>query len=256
MFNGTTGNQCNQCNQSNQCNQCNPNDKSMSTAQSQITQSNTLTKSLTQSLQTFSKSISAGICILLGCVVNLSLSSTSKIAGAILFSVGLFAICSFGLNLYTGKAGHLLEMEHKLDTVIIWIGNFVGAFILGILVSFAKQSISSAAYNLMITKIHSLSYINIAVSSICCGMLMYIAVDNFKSNKNTISGIFGIVFCVTVFILSGFEHSIADIGYFGLAFRYMSLDEIIKSIVLIFNISLFNAIGSIVLHYLVRQNSK
>ncbi|MBO5774393.1 MAG: formate/nitrite transporter family protein, partial [Clostridia bacterium] len=41
----------------------------------------------------------------------------------------------------------------------------------------------------------------------------YIAVSLYKE-KNTIVGI---VFCIPVFILSGFEHSIADMGYFAIA---------------------------------------
>lgn len=40
---------------------------------------------------------------------------------------------------------------------------------------------------------------------------MYLAVSTYKE-KNTV---LGILFCVPVFILSGFEHSIADMFYLG-----------------------------------------
>ena len=43
----------------------------------------------------------AGFVITLGATAYLSLEST--MAGALMFTVGLFAICSFGWNLFTGK---------------------------------------------------------------------------------------------------------------------------------------------------------
>ena len=46
-----------------------------------------------------------------------------------------------------------------------------------------------------------------------CGILMYLAVSIYKE-KNTA---LGVLFCVPVFILCGFEHSIADMYYFGVS---------------------------------------
>ena len=40
---------------------------------------------------------------------------------------------------------------------------------------------------------------------------MYLAVSIYRDNKTPM----GILFCVPVFILAGFEHSIADVFYFG-----------------------------------------
>ena len=51
----------------------------------------------------FVKSILAGIAIAIGAYINLKIGG---IAGAVLFSVGLFLVCNFGLNLYTGKVGY------------------------------------------------------------------------------------------------------------------------------------------------------
>ena len=46
-----------------------------------------------------------------------------------------------------------------------------------------------------------------------CGILMYAAVWIYREKKTAL----GILFCIPVFILSGFEHSIADMFYFALA---------------------------------------
>ena len=49
--------------------------------------------------------------------------------------------------------------------------------------------------------------------------MMYIAVDTFinQSEKKNFSSALIVVFCVSVFILAGFEHSVADMFYFMLA---------------------------------------
>ena len=44
--------------------------------------------------------ILAGFSIGLGCIVYLSIDD--KIIGSALFTIGLFTICTMGLNLYTG----------------------------------------------------------------------------------------------------------------------------------------------------------
>lgn len=82
-----------------------------------------------------------------------------------------------------------------------------------------------------------------------CGILMYIAVDIYK-NKNSILGIF---LAVPVFILSGFEHSIANIGYFSIA-NMFSIDVIIFILISI----LGNSVGALILPLLekIREEMK
>ena len=58
-------------------------------------------------LSAFLDAVLAGICIGIGGTVFLSCES--KIAGAVFFCVGLFAICTFGFNLFTGKVGYVFE---------------------------------------------------------------------------------------------------------------------------------------------------
>ena len=52
---------------------------------------------------TFLKSVPAGVMIGLG--VTAFISSENKVFGSILFCLGLFGICAFGFNLFTGKIG-------------------------------------------------------------------------------------------------------------------------------------------------------
>ena len=48
--------------------------------------------------------ILAGICISIGCVVNLRVGG---VAGAVLFAFGLTTVVYYGLKLYTGTAGFI-----------------------------------------------------------------------------------------------------------------------------------------------------
>ena len=59
------------------------------------------------------------------------------------------------------------------------------------------------------------TYISLFLLAVCCGMLMYIAVATFKKQPN-ILGTIAVFLCVSVFILAGFEHCIANMFYFGL----------------------------------------
>ena len=87
------------------------------------------------------------------------------------------------------------------------------------------------------------------IRAVFCGVLMYLAVQIFKEKKTPI----GIIFCIPVFILSGFEHSIADMFYFGAS-------GIFSIKVLSFELAavLGNSVGSLILPLLAMlgQNGK
>ena len=75
------------------------------------------------------RGIFAGAAIALGGTVYLM--AETKLIGAIFFAIGLFMVCTLGLNLFTGKACSTLDAENKLVyhlyLVFIWAFNFVGA---------------------------------------------------------------------------------------------------------------------------------
>lgn len=78
-------------------------------------------------------------------------------------------------------------------------------------------------------------------------MLVYLAVIIFREKKTPI----GIIFCIPVFILSGFEHSIADIFYFA-ASGIVSL----KAFGFLWLVILGNSIGGLALPVLNKIGKK
>lgn len=146
---------------------------------------------------------------------TLFLSVDVKIVGALLFTVGLYAICVHGLNLYTGKIGYLPERnpEFIIDLVMIWTGNLLGTLIAALLIlSTRVAGISEKAQALCQVKNED-SMLSLFILGVFCGFLMYVAVEGYSRTKNPIILFMGVV----TFILCGFEHCIADMFYYSVA---------------------------------------
>ncbi|MBQ6579976.1 MAG: formate/nitrite transporter family protein [Oscillospiraceae bacterium] len=172
--------------------------------------------------------IKAGIMIAIG--GSVFLSCENRYIGAILFSVALLCICLKGYSLFTGKVGYLPENHSKEAVKILLcglLGNIVSTILLGFAVSFANPALGEAAKVICEAKL-SQEALQTFVRAFFCGVLMYMAVSTYRE-KGTLAGIF---FCVPVFILSGFEHSIANMFYFG-ASGIINMDSIIYLAVVI-----------------------
>ena len=172
--------------------------------------------------------IKAGIMIAIG--GSVFLSCENRYIGAILFSVALLCICLKGYSLFTGKVGYLPENHSKEAVKILLcglLGNIVSTILLGFAVSFANPALGEAAKVICEAKL-SQEALQTFVRAFFCGVLMYMAVSTYRE-KGTLAGIF---FCVPVFILSGFEHSIANMFYFG-ASGMINMDSVIYLAVVI-----------------------
>ncbi len=179
------------------------------------------------------KGIYAGMMIGIGGTVYLSISNS--IIGAIFFSVGLLTICIYKMNLYTGMIGYIIEnkLNYIVTLLLTLIGNFIGTMITSLLVLNTRiANLSVRAKEISSIKIND-NYLSIFILSIFCGMLMYIAVNTFKKEKDSIVRYLAIFICVIVFILSGFEHCIANMYYISLA-KLWSLKAVLSHILLVY----------------------
>lgn len=190
----------------------------------------------------FLKGIYAGIMIAIGGIAYIAVDN--KIVGSFLFSIGLLTICMYGLNLYTGKIGYILinKINYILELLLSLLGNFVGTFLVGNIMRCTRfENYVEIAKNLVEIKLND-NLISIFILSIFCGIMMYIAVNNFKHAKDLISKYIGIFMCVMVFILCGFEHCVANMFYFSLA-NIWNLKVLLYLIIMV----LGNSLGSIVI---------
>ena len=157
----------------------------------------------------------AGIMIIIGCTVYLSCLNINKVYGALLFAVALITICYKGFSLYTGKIGFMTikNFRKEFPTLSLGLfGNVLATLIFGLMINYALPQIKEKALAIVSDKLNQ-DFFEAFIKAIFCGILMYVAVALYKE-KNTM---LGVVFCIPTFILCGFEHSIANMGYFAIA---------------------------------------
>ena len=157
--------------------------------------------------------ISAGLMVSIGCTVFLACEN--KVVGSILFTVALLVICFRGYSLYTGKIGFIPFSHTKEDFSVLLLGllgNAIGMIAFGLLISIALPNIKEKAILLCSAKLEQ-TWAQTVIRGLFCGVLMFIAVYVYKENKSIVA----IIFAIPTFILCGFEHSVADIGYYAIA---------------------------------------
>ena len=148
------------------------------------------------------------------------------------------------MNLYTGKVGYILinKIEYIYELLLGLLGNFIGTFIIGKLILLTRVSnINEKALSLVNIKLND-NLLSIFILSIFCGILMYIAVNNYKKVGTEIGKYIGIFMCVMTFILCGFEHCIANMYYFSVSSTW-SLNTLLYLLVMI----LGNSLGGILI---------
>jgi len=189
----------------------------------------------------FIKGIYAGIMISIGGIAYLAIDN--NIVGSFVFAIGLLTVCMYGLNLYTGKIGYIInnKLSYIWELLLSLLGNFVGTFIVGNLLRFTRFNYSQIAEKIVNIKLND-NYLSIFVLSIFCGILMYIAVNNYKKAKDNFGKYITIFLCVMTFILSGFEHCVANMFYFSIA-NVWSFKVILYLLIMV----LGNSVGSVII---------
>ncbi len=206
-------------------------------------------------LLTFVKGILAGLAIGLGGFLYILMcqyvpGELGKVLGSLLFAVGLFLVCTFGLSLYTGKIGKIFEEKQEkgfyISLPVMLVGNLIGAASLGLLLNLALKNTdimntvnSVCASRLSLNTFND--YLSLFVRSFLCGTCVYLAVTCFAKNRLKPLGISLLVAFVFIFVYAGFQHCIANAFYLGLG---NALANPYTYVNLLFCI-LFNSVGPI-----------
>lgn len=158
----------------------------------------------------FSRAVAAGLLICIACGLYLKYPNP---LGALLFSLALFFILSLSLALFTGQAAWTWNW---------WVlfGNLTGTLLGALIMTAANPDFAVMADELCAAKT-LIPPLQAFFRAAGCGMLMYCAVKSWRLGKWI-----GVFLAIPGFILAGFEHSIADMGYFLMAGR-VTLDSMI-----------------------------
>jgi len=156
-----------------------------------------------------------------------------KLIGALIFPVGLIMVVIAGSELFTGNNLMVMSLFKKKITIrkllknwlLVYIGNFIGAVIIALLAVYsgALNSASETVISTATNKI-DLSFIEALIRGILCNILVCLAVWMATSAETTIGKIAAIFGPIMLFVLCGFEHSVANMFY-GPAGIIMSIEN-------------------------------
>lgn len=155
----------------------------------------------------------------------------------VLFTIGLLIVCFLGLYLFTGKIPYISSFKELPKLTLIWIGNIIGAFALGILAYYIRPDIVVRAGELTAAKLNE-GWL-LLPKAILCNVMIFIAVHGWKNLPTPMDG-FVVIFATATFVICGFEHCIANVFYFSASGQF-SVDMIQYIIVN----TLFNMLGGI-----------
>jgi len=182
---------------------------------------------------TFALAILAGAFIGLGAeLYTLTITDSGlgfglgKLVGGLVFSLGLILVVVAGAELFTGNnliviawvSGKLTLGQVMRNWLIVYLGNLIGSLGMAMLVylsgqwTFASHHVGVTALNIAQAKVH-LSFTEGLVRGILCNVLVCLAVWLCMSARSVTDKILAIVFPITAFVASGFEHSIANMYF-------------------------------------------
>lgn len=178
----------------------------------------------------------AGAMIGVGCMVFLACEN--RIAGAFLFSAGLFFVLTFGGTLFTGVCG--LKTPWK-RLAAVFLLNGAGIFLAAVL-TWTGGPLPDAAASVMRKKLAApaLSWLS---NGVLCGAMMYLGVTGFWRAQEGAVKAACVVYAVSVFILAMFEHSIADMGYLFIALPCLNAREVLLSAGMTGVVTIGNIVG-------------
>lgn len=188
----------------------------------------------------------------------------AKFLGSFLFSIAIILIVFLGGELFTGNnmtmAFGLYNKKVKFGNacrvwLISYIGNFIGAFILGglFVLSGCARDILTDYYTSIIPPKLELDPLTLFIRGLLCNYLVCLAVF-IGTKMETEIGKIAVIFCViTTFVISGFEHCIANMGTFtiaGFLLGGLPFEQVLKSFIFV---TIGNMVGGVILFALPIQ---
>jgi len=168
----------------------------------------------------------AGSTITQATVASTHLASIGRLLGAAVFPVGLVMVIMAGSELFTGNCLIIipvLQKEIKVRSMLrnwffVYIGNFIGSILVAALTvyggtySLFGHAAAVMAIDIAVTKAN-LSFGDALIRGVLCNFLVCIAVWIACTTKDLAGKFLGLFMPIMLFVLCGFEHSIANMYY-------------------------------------------
>ncbi len=152
-------------------------------------------------------------------------------------------VVTCGFFLFTGKDGYIFENppSYLIILLITWIGYFAGTWLVAALTTLTRMSVSETAAAFTAARLDD-SLTSLFVLGIFCNLLMFFGVDGYKNIKHDVGKYIVLFLSISLFILCGFEHCVADMFYFAAA-RMINGETMLRLAV----ITAGNMVGSVLL---------
>ncbi len=150
----------------------------------------------------------------------------AKLVAGCVFPIGLMLIILVGGELFTGDCLMVMGTWHKdyrkrvvtKKLATIWLSNFVGAMVIVLIVSLSGQQEMSygllGAYTIKTAYAKvSLTFLQAFVSGIGCNIIVCAAMLMAYSATDTTGKLVAVFFSIMAFVVSGFEHCVANMYY-------------------------------------------
>ena len=149
-----------------------------------------------------------------------------RLVSPAVFPVGLMMVVLCGAELFTGNCLMIIGvLDRKIrisgmlrNWILVYLGNFLGALlVVALMKSTGLWETGSGLLGASVIKTAQakvqLSFGQAFVRGILCNWLVCLAVWMSTGARETVSKIFAIWFCIGLFVISGFEHSIANMYF-------------------------------------------
>ncbi|MFW6118515.1 MAG: formate/nitrite transporter family protein [Chloroflexota bacterium] len=161
----------------------------------------------------------------------------NNLVGGFAFCLGLILVVIAGAELFTGNTLIVMGfIERKVSArqllkgwSIVYLGNLVGSLVMVLLMYYTDQwgfhgaMVGGKALLIANAKVN-MTFLEAFIRGILCNALVCLAIWLAFSGRSTIDKIVAVIFPITAFVASGFEHSVANMYFvpMGLALKGQS----------------------------------
>jgi formate/nitrite transporter len=158
----------------------------------------------------------------------------NSLIGGLVFCLGLILVVIAGAELFTGNTLIVMGfIQRKVSArqllkgwSIVYLGNLVGSLVMVLLMYYTAQwgfhdaMVGGKALLIANAKVN-MPFLEAFLRGILCNVLVCLAIWLAFSGRSTVDKILAIIFPITAFVASGFEHSVANMYFIpmGLALQ-------------------------------------
>lgn len=150
----------------------------------------------------------------------------ARLISGMIFPAGLMMVLLAGSQLFTGNCLLITTVLDKklkisrmlMNWLVVYLGNFVGALLIALLVfaggqlEFVEGAVGFVTVNSAIKKL-SMPFLKAFSLGVLCNFLVCIAVWLSTGAKEMAGKIWATFFPIMLFVVSGYEHSVANMFY-------------------------------------------